>query len=169
MDKWGQRRLVNVSKPLDSEPVESVASLVDAAMTEKNLSSRDVEALTDRHGHRVSYSAVAKIRKGQLASPKRETLGALAVALSIPTRLLEQAADLKELGTPFLLPDYARRLSGPEREAIRNLIRVMAESKDDTTKEDPNESEPQESREDYGLAAHSRKPGDPDPDQAPDY
>lgn len=136
--------------------MESVAELLSAAMDKKGLSLRDVQKLTEEHGHKVSFSTVGKIVSGKLASPKRETLRSLSIALNIPLRRLERAASLKELGTPFVLPDYASRLSAAEREAIRNLVRVMADSKDETN-DHPDES--QESRDELQARRERRDDG----------
>ncbi|WBL18471.1 hypothetical protein [Citricoccus sp. NR2] len=149
--------------------MDELAKLIDDAMTEKGIGVNALNRAAERAGLKLSASTISLYRRG--AFPKSvpaETLHAFSVLLDIPERDLHRAA--YGTGGPTATAERATlaeslgKLSPRHRKLVSQLIHEL-----NRTQEDPNESEPQESREDYGLAAHTRKPGDPDPDQAPDY
>lgn len=150
--------------------MEDLASLISAAMTERGMSRRDVEAAAERHGFKVSHSTVSKIARGTYASPGERILNGLALALDIPLVKLRDAAGVAEPGSAFRLPDYASRLSPSERAAVEHIVRVMVEAKDDRkavgSHEDSSAPISQADVEsahqkDYGLAAHEGIEGEP--------
>ena len=127
--------------------MEDIARLVKEAMAEQQMSVRDVEAASERHGARVSYSTVSRITKGTYR-PGEKVLRGLSGALNIPIERLRAAARISDPGRPFKLPDYASRLSASERSAVEHLVRVMVDAKDERQPAEPDEDE-----EDYELAA----------------
>lgn len=117
--------------------MQTVGEILKQAMEEKDLSSRDVDRLTEEAGHRVAYSTIARIAKGTY-QPSRAQIRAISQALGIRLQDLINAAGVEDIGDPFVLPEYANRLTIAERDAVRNIIRLLADHKDD--KEDPHES-----------------------------
>lgn len=109
--------------------MEDLGKLIGDAKEQQGLSLSDLERMTERAGHRVSRGNLSKIIRSETKVPGPQARKALSSALGIPLRDVEAAARVEELGRPFILPDYASRLSGAEREAIRNLVRVIADSK----------------------------------------
>lgn len=140
--------------------MEDLATLVREAMENKGMSVRDVERESERHGHRVSYSAVSRARKGNYV-PGDEKLVGLSRALDIPIQKLRRAAGLAEPGTPFRLPEYAARLSPGERSAIEHLVRVMVEAKDQREQVMGNAEHPTPivEEDEYDLAAREDDAG----------
>lgn len=110
-----------------SEDMTTVGDLVTQAMTDQGHSTRDIDRLTEQAGHRIAYSAISRIRTGR-QEPNRDQLRVLSKVLRIPLKQLQAAMGIHDR---FTLPEYADRLSTTEREAIRNLIQVMVESKDE--------------------------------------
>lgn len=110
-----------------SEDMTTVGSLVKQAMTDQQLTTREVDRLTEQAGHRIAYSAISRIRSGR-QTPTTDQLNVLSKVLKVPLEKLRAAMGMSDR---FTLPEYADRLSTKEREAIRNLIQAMVESKDD--------------------------------------
>lgn len=128
-----QTKLVFVADKGKSKDTTTVGDLVTQTMAEQGHSTRDIDRLTEQVGHRIAYLAVSRIRNGR-QKPNRDQLRVLSKVLQIPLKQLQTAMRIHDR---FTLPEYADRLSTTEREAIRNLIQVMVESKDE--KENANE------------------------------
>lgn len=168
VDSNAQAKLVFMADKGKSEDMTTVGDLVKQAMDDQGRSTREVDRLTEQAGHRIAYSAISRIRSGR-QDPNREQMKVLSKVLNIPLKRLEEAAGL---GGRFILPAYADRLSTAEREAIRHIIQVMVESKDE--KENPDDTprtnnvaqfqaiNPDAAFQD--IAARNWRDGDPDID-----
>ena len=106
----------------------SVADLVQAALTKQGLSIREVAARTDGA---VSHSQVARIARGESATVRPQTLGALAKALGIPLGKLRAANGWEPaVGRPFVLPERADELSIAERRLIVSMVGALLAAHD---------------------------------------
>lgn len=138
------------------------------AKRELGISTRAMSEAATKGGYTLSTHSASVYTNGKHPdAPDQRTLEALAYVLRIPLGEVLELAGYERRDEPFTPHRSADLLTDRQRKAVNEIIRLLADG--NRTQEDPNESEPQESREDYGLAAHTRKPGDPDPDQAPDY
>lgn len=150
-----------------ADDMKTVGEIIRDAMDENNLSSRDVDRLTEEAGHRVAYSTVARIAKGTY-QPSIAQLRALAKALRIRLTILKDAAGVEDTGDPFVLPEYANKLSIAERDAVRNIIRLLAQSKDERKTDDADDERPpgrfeviDADAEFRDIAARNWREGDP--------
>lgn len=109
--------------------MEDLGSIVRQARKALGISQRTAADRAVEAGGQIDHSTISKIETGKAVAPDRRTLEALSVALDVPLERMEKAVGVEALGRPFILPDYASRLSLAEREAVRNLVRVIAESK----------------------------------------
>ena len=122
--------------------MEDLGSIVRQARKALGISQRTAADRAVEAGGQIDHSTISKIETGKAVAPDRRTLEALSVALDVPLERMEKAVGVEALGRPFILPDYASRLSLAEREAVRNLVRVMAESKTGKTGDEGADSTP---------------------------
>lgn len=94
-----------------------------------NWSLRDIEKQANKHGHKLNYSTAGKYLSGRHGEPTAEVLQAFADIFRLDVNDLRAASSLPSIGEPFILPAEAAQLTPAEREAIRNIIRVMIEEK----------------------------------------
>ncbi|MFI8595896.1 helix-turn-helix domain-containing protein [Rothia koreensis] len=100
----------------------------------RDLSSRRISELAARKGHDVHYTTISRYLSGKHPVPPRyDVLEAFAVALSVPVSELAEAAQVAPRLSKFELPDEADALDEQERQAVVNLVRVMASKKRSTT------------------------------------
>jgi transcriptional regulator with XRE-family HTH domain len=88
-------------------------------------SLRRISQETEKHGHKIDHTTVRKYLRGEHGAPSAEVLLAFALAFDVPVNELRAAADRPALNEPFDLGPEAARLTGPQREAIRHVVRVM--------------------------------------------
>jgi hypothetical protein len=107
----------------------TVADLVQAAMTRKGVSTRDVATATDG---RLSHSQVARILRGSAGACRPETLRALSDTLTIPITRLRKAngAWTGRVPSPFTLPERANELNVAERRVVVNMIGALLAAHD---------------------------------------
>lgn len=166
VDSHAHAKLVFMADKGKSEDMTTVGGLVTQAMTDQQLTTREVDRLTEQAGHRIAYSAVSRIRSGR-QTPTTDQLNVLSRVLKVPLDKLRSAMGMSDR---FTLPEYADRLSTKEREAIRHIIQVMVESKD----EKENTNEPRTNVAQFqaintdaafqDIAARNWRDGDPDID-----
>ncbi|MGO1664127.1 MAG: hypothetical protein ACTHYO_10470 [Micrococcaceae bacterium] len=139
------------------------------AKRELDISIRGMSEAATKAGYTLSTHSASVYTNGKHPdAPDQRTLEALAHVLRVPLGEVLELAGHERHDEPFTPHKSADLLTDRQRKAVNEIIRLLADG--NRTQEDPNETEPQEPRrEDYGLAAHTRKPGDPEPGQAPDY
>lgn len=93
-------------------------------------STRDIERIAERHGHKLHYSTVSNYMGGRHAAPTGRVLEAFASVFGVDVNILRKAANLPSVGEPLDLGPESGRLTGPQREAIRHVVRVMLEQND---------------------------------------
>jgi hypothetical protein len=111
----------------------ALSELITAANRD-GLNHRQIAAQANAAGVRVGTDAVWKVMSGRHGAVKDGTLRAFATVLSIDFADLRAAADLPtaDLG-PYQPPEDALRLGRREREAIDELIRLLAAPRPQST------------------------------------
>ena len=93
-------------------------------------SNRDIERIANRHGHKLHNSTVSNYLAGRHAAPTARVLEAFAAVFGVDVNQLRDAAGMPSVGEPLDLGPESGRLTGPQREAIRHVVRVMLEQND---------------------------------------
>ncbi|MFC0673500.1 hypothetical protein [Brachybacterium hainanense] len=120
-------------------------------------SSRRIEREAERHGYRLSNATVARYLRGaHPPMPATETLQAFADVFRVDVNRLAAAAGQPSIGEPFDLGPESARLTGPQREAVRHVVRVMLDQNEalDTGVEDRAQPDGATRRSDLRLAAY---------------
>lgn len=123
-----------------------------SSLNKDGWSLRRIAAEAKKHGHAIDHTTVRKYINGEHGVPSAKVLAALADAFSVDVNTLRELANLGPTGEPFELGPEAAALTGPQRDAIRHLVRVFLDTNQHhhtTTTETPR---PQQA--DYDLAAH---------------
>lgn len=106
-----------------------LSDVLNAANT-RQLTTRRIAELAEREGHTVHYSTIARYLGGRHPIPPRyDVLEAFSAALRVPMSELEDAAEIPSRAERFELPAEADALNEQERQAVVQLVRVMAQSK----------------------------------------
>lgn len=96
----------------------------------REYSSRKIAELAEREGHDVHYTTISRYLGGKHPIPPRyEVLAAFASALRVPIEQLTTAGNVAPRTERFELPDEADALDEQERQAVVNLVKVMAARK----------------------------------------
>lgn len=93
-------------------------------------STREIERVAERHGHKLHYSTVSNYMAGRHATPTGRVLEAFAAVFGVSVNSLRASADMPSIGEPFDLGPESARLTGAQREAVRHVVRVMLEQDD---------------------------------------
>ena len=93
-------------------------------------STREIERVAERHGHKLHYSTVSNYMAGRHAAPTGRVLEAFAAVFGVSVNSLRASADMPSIGEPFDLGPESARLTGPQREAVRHVVRVMLDQDD---------------------------------------
>ncbi|QEU11284.1 helix-turn-helix domain-containing protein [Dermabacter vaginalis] len=131
--------------------MSGLSELLNALNSEHQWSTRDIEREAEKHGHKISYATASRYLNGTHPSkPSAAILDAFAKVFGVDANLLREAAGQVVTGEPFELGPEAAALTGPQRDAIRHLVRVFLDTNQNhhTTTETPR---PQQA--DYDLAA----------------
>ncbi|EPH17584.1 hypothetical protein HMPREF1484_00269 [Dermabacter sp. HFH0086] len=122
-----------------------------SSLNKDGWSLRRIAAEAKKHGHAIDHTTVRKYINGEHGVPSAKVLAALADAFSVDVNTLRELSNLGPTGEPFELGPEAAALTGPQRDAIRHLVRVFLDTNQHhhTTTETPR---PQQA--DYDLAAH---------------
>lgn len=100
-------------------------------LNRNELSTRRIEDEAAKLGHKLNFTTAARYLSGRHPkNPSATVLDAFAAVFRVDPNRLRDAAGLPPLGEPFELPPEARALDPDERQAIINLVRVMARRKD---------------------------------------
>lgn len=127
-------RLVSVCNLSESGIMTTRLSRLLNELNHQELSTRQIEAAAEKAGHSLSYATASRYMKGtHPATPSAEVLRALAAVFRVDVNRLREAAGQPPEMTRFELPSEADVLSAEERQAIINLVRVMAREKQDRT------------------------------------
>ena len=111
--------------------MSGLSDYLTALNRERNWSARRIEQEAAKHGHQISYASASRYLNGtHPPNPSTEMLAALAAAFGAPLNEIRAAARRPGVGQPFDLGPEASRLTGPQREAIRHVVRVMLEQND---------------------------------------
>lgn len=144
-------------------------------LNSEGWSSRRIERETEKHGRKISYATVSRYLNGtHPKNPDPETLEAFAKVFGADVNTLRSALGRPGVGEPFDLGPESARLTGPQREAVRHVVRVMLEQNDalaDQPLPDGATTRPSEPRltlvsddvpdlEGLPFAADEEKPGD---------
>lgn len=119
-------------RPEDAPDPTSLREVIDRAVVRHGgASTRELSRIARADGHTIAPTTISELQRGTYHSrPKRGTLQALAHLAGLPYRVVREAA-----GMGPVLPSFAEevgriegvdRLTGPERAALKGLIRVMA-------------------------------------------
>lgn len=120
-------------------------------------SLRRIAKEAENHGHSINYTTVRHYINGTHGTPSGEALAALAAAFRVDVNQLRAAADRPSVGEPFELGPETARLTGPQREAIRHVVRVMLNQNDGVVADPTVDDGATTTRNDLGLAAsHGR-------------
>lgn len=93
-------------------------------------STREIERVAERHGHKLHYSTVSNYMAGRHAAPTARVLEAFAAVFGVDVNRLRRAADMPGVEEPFDLGPDASRLTGPQRELLRTAARLFVEQND---------------------------------------
>lgn len=115
------------------------------------MSLRHIQKEAERRGHKLNFSTAGRYLAGDHRKPSEEVLQAFAAVFSVDVNALRELSNLGPTGEPFELGPEAAALTGPQRDAIRHLVRVFLDTNQHhhATTETPR---PQQA--DYDLAAH---------------
>lgn len=115
------------------------------------MSLRHIQKEAERRGYKLNFSTAGRYLAGDHRKPSEEVLQAFAAVFSVDVNTLRELSNLGPTGEPFELGPEAAALTGPQRDAIRHLVRVFLDTNQHhhTTTETPR---PQQA--DYALAAH---------------
>lgn len=117
-------------------------------------STRDIERIAERHGHKLHYSTVSNYMGGRHAKPSPRVLDAFAAVFGVDVNQLRNVADLPSTGTHFDLGPDASRLTGPQRDVIRTTVRLFVEQ-NDALADRPVADGATPTKGDYALAGHT--------------
>ena len=93
-------------------------------------STREIERVAERHGHKLHYSTVSNYMSGRHAAPTGRVLEAFAAVFGVDVNHLRTSAGMPSVGEPLDLGPESSRLTGPQREAIRTTVRLFVEQND---------------------------------------
>lgn len=93
-------------------------------------SNRDIERIAKRHGHNLHNSTVSNYLAGRHATPTDRVLAAFAAVFGVDVNSLRTAAGMPGVDSPFDLGADGARLTGPQREAVRTVVRLYVEQND---------------------------------------
>lgn len=94
------------------------------------LNDVSVRAVSDRAkaaGHQLSQNTVAKYLRADHPQPTLATLDALAAGFRLPPSELYRLADARQAGPPFEPHKSADLLTAPQRAAVNEIIRLLAD------------------------------------------
>ncbi len=100
------------------------------SLNREGWSLRRIAQEAERHGHTINHTTVRKYVNGTHGTPSGEALAALAAAFQVDVNDLRRAARRPSVGEPLDLGPESGRLTGPQREAVRHVVRVMLEQND---------------------------------------
>ena len=100
------------------------------SLNREGWSLRRISQEAEKHGHKIDHTTVRKYVNGTHGTPSGEALAALAAAFGVDVNTLRRAARRPSVGEPLDLGPESGRLTGPQREAIRHVVRVMLEQND---------------------------------------
>lgn len=115
------------------------------------MSLRHIQKEAERRGHKLNFSTAGRYLAGDHRKPSEEVLQAFAAVFSVDVNTLRELANLGPTGEPFELGPEAAALTGPQRDAIRHLVRVFLDT--NQHHHTPTET-PRPQQADYALAAH---------------
>ena len=110
-------------------PVSGLSDYLNSLNTD-GWSLRRIAQEAERHGHQINHTTVRKYINGTHGTPSAEALAALAAAFRVGVNDMRAAADRPSVGEPLDLGPESGRLTGPQREAVRHVVRVMLEQND---------------------------------------
>lgn len=108
----------------------ALSDLLDS-LNREQWSSREIAERAAKRGVSVSHTAIARYMAGN--HPVRvsaKMLAAFAVAFGVDVNKLREAANAPDVHERFELPPEADMLNPDERQAVVNLVRVMARGKE---------------------------------------
>lgn len=94
------------------------------------LNDVSVRAVSDRAkaaGHQLSQNTAAKYLRADHPQPTSTTLDALAAGFRLPPSELYRLADARQAGPPFEPHKSADLLTAPQRAAVNEIIRLLAD------------------------------------------
>ena len=100
------------------------------AARKAELNDVSVRAVSDRAkaaGHQLSQNTVAKYLRADHPQPTPATLDALATGFRLPPSELYRLADARQAGPPFEPHKSADLLTAPQRAAVNEIIRLLAD------------------------------------------
>lgn len=116
-------------------------------------SLRRIAKEAEKHGHQIDHTTVRKYINGIHGTPSPEALEALAAAFRVDINTMRNEANRAGVGDPFDLGAEASALTGPQREAVRHVVRVMLDTNNQAMADPPVGDGATSSQDDYGLAA----------------
>lgn len=107
--------------------MSTLSELLSRANRDPRLSTRKIAERAAARGYPIDYSTVSLYLNGKHGDPDEPTLAALAAALPVGLDELRSAAGLSHERTdPYLPPDEAARMTTRQRNAVDEIIRLLA-------------------------------------------
>lgn len=119
-------------------------------------STRRISEEAGKHGHKLSNATASRYLSGKHGDPSQEVIEAFAAVFSVDPTRLRAMAGLPGLGLPFDLGPDASRLTGPQREAVRTVVRLYVEQNDALADRPVRDGATTTPEDIYGLAALKR-------------
>lgn len=108
--------------------MSDLSDRLSRAKDELGYSTRQISAEADKAGYRVSNATAAVYTNGKHGKPDARTVEALSVVLRVPLDELRELAGLPQQHGKFDLAPEADTLTAPQRAAVNEVIRQLAEA-----------------------------------------
>lgn len=108
--------------------MSDLSDRLSRAKDELGYSTRQISAEADKAGYRVSNATAAVYTNGKHGKPDARTVEALSVVLRVPLAELRELAGLPQQHGKFELAPEADTLTAPQRAAVNEVIRQLAEA-----------------------------------------
>lgn len=160
MTGWDTVGLYCCCRKLKDVPVSRLSDLLNE-LNDPEKTLRELSATAERAGESISYSVIGNYLKGKHPEyPSSKTLKGLSAAFGVSFEVLENAVTFTG-NDPYVPPKTADLLTATQRDAVNQIIRLLAEGNKNaspsTTQEPgtPGEADQDQKTPDYwGLAAN---------------
>lgn len=108
--------------------MSDLSDRLSRAKDELGISTRQISAAAERAGYKVSNATAAVYTNGKHGKPDAKTVEALSVVLRVPLVELRRLAGLPQVHGKFDPVPEADTLTAPQRNAVNEIIRQLAEA-----------------------------------------
>jgi len=121
--------LLEHSPSVEGDPVSKLSDRLAKAKRELDISTRQMAERAEANGYKLSdYNAKVYTNGKHSQNPDPSTLEALAFVLRVPLAEVRELAGLPSETEPFQAHASADLLTPPQRTAVNEIIRLLAES-----------------------------------------